>query len=246
MIVDGHRQDLLGPPLPDHVTVELVLDGARRRDARNRRPATATTAFLLVDNRLAQFYAFAADVDVAGPFDERPDVAMTLAAERAVCIPFPAHAPLRFAASGISAISVVRHDLSPMGLVGPRSLVPSQVRRTTVHCRPDGTTSEPDNWNSDCTAVGGSTRDRLPGMLRWRGQNGVRWGWWRRSFGRFGVGLGLGSVGYAGQNSVVFFLAQLASLVHGTEVGQLTSGVVILCGQLPISPALKPRQDQCT
>ena len=46
----------------------------------------AAAAFLLVEDRLAELDALAADVDVAGPFDERADVAVALAAERAVGI----------------------------------------------------------------------------------------------------------------------------------------------------------------
>ena len=44
----------------------------------------AAAALLLVDDRLAQLDALAADVDVAGALDEGADVAVALAAERAV------------------------------------------------------------------------------------------------------------------------------------------------------------------
>ena len=46
------------------------------------RPA-ATLTFLFQD-RFAQIDAFAADIDVARSFDERPDFSMAFAAERAV------------------------------------------------------------------------------------------------------------------------------------------------------------------
>ena len=85
VVVDGDGEDLLGPLLADDVLVELLLD---------RRAATgmlddggfgaAAALLLLVDDRLAELDALAADVDVAGPFDERADVAVALAAEGAV------------------------------------------------------------------------------------------------------------------------------------------------------------------
>ena len=50
----------------------------------NRRLGDAAAAFLLVDDRLAQLDALAADVDVARPFDEGADVAVALAAEGTV------------------------------------------------------------------------------------------------------------------------------------------------------------------
>jgi hypothetical protein len=49
----------------------------------------AATAFLLVDDGLAELDALAADVDIAGPFDEGPDIAITLAAEGTKGIPVP-------------------------------------------------------------------------------------------------------------------------------------------------------------
>ena len=44
----------------------------------------AAAASFLVEDRLAEVDALAADVDVAGPFDQRADVAIALAAERTV------------------------------------------------------------------------------------------------------------------------------------------------------------------
>ena len=44
--------------------------------------ARAAAALFLVEDRLAEVDALAADVDVAGPFDQRADVAIALAAER--------------------------------------------------------------------------------------------------------------------------------------------------------------------
>ena len=48
-----------------------------------QRLAGAAAAALLFEDRLAEVDALAADVDVAGPFDQRPDVAIALAAEGA-------------------------------------------------------------------------------------------------------------------------------------------------------------------
>jgi hypothetical protein len=43
--------------------------------------ARAATLLFLVENRLAQLDAFAADVDITGALDERPDIPVTLATE---------------------------------------------------------------------------------------------------------------------------------------------------------------------
>ena len=84
MVVHGHGQDLLGPLLADHVLIELLLDGAGRRDMREQRLGRAAAPFFLVDDRLAQLDALAADIDVARSFDEGADVAIAFAAKGAV------------------------------------------------------------------------------------------------------------------------------------------------------------------
>src|SRR5205807_915045 len=83
VIVDRYRQHLLGAVLADDVLIDLVLDRARRRDVGDGVAGDAAAFAFLVDDRLAQFDAFAADVDVAGAFDERADVAVAFAAEGA-------------------------------------------------------------------------------------------------------------------------------------------------------------------
>ena len=59
-----------------------VDDLARRGDAREQLLAGAAALAFLVEDRLAQLDALAADVDVARPFDQRADVAIALATER--------------------------------------------------------------------------------------------------------------------------------------------------------------------
>ena len=83
MAVDGHGQDLLGAVLADHVLVEVFDDLPRREDLGEQRLAGAAAAAFLLEDRLAEVDALAADVDVAGPFDQRPHVAIALATERA-------------------------------------------------------------------------------------------------------------------------------------------------------------------
>src|SRR5262244_2358393 len=83
MVVDGEREDLLGAVLVDHVGVQLFLDLARGRDVGEEGLGHASAAALLVEDRLTELDALAADVDIAGPFDEGADVAVALAAERA-------------------------------------------------------------------------------------------------------------------------------------------------------------------
>ena len=86
VVVHGDRQDLLGPFLADHVGVELLLDLARRGDVGEERLGDAAPLPLLVEDRLAELDAVAADVDVAGTFHQGTDIAVALAAERAVGI----------------------------------------------------------------------------------------------------------------------------------------------------------------
>ena len=79
--VDGHGQDLLGLLLADDVLVEVLDDLPRRGDLGEQRLAGAAAAAFLLEDRLAQVDALAADVDVARPFDQRSDVAVALATE---------------------------------------------------------------------------------------------------------------------------------------------------------------------
>ena len=80
--MDGDGEHLLGRFLPDDVFVELDHDLARRGNLGEERLARAAAAALLVEDRLAKLDAFAADVDIARPFDQRADVAIALATER--------------------------------------------------------------------------------------------------------------------------------------------------------------------
>ena len=84
VVVHGDGQNLLGPVLADDVGVELVLDFARSRNIGEERLGHAPAAPLLVEDRLAELDAFAADVDISGTFHQRADVAKALATERAV------------------------------------------------------------------------------------------------------------------------------------------------------------------
>src|SRR5262249_16470006 len=71
MVVDGHRKNFLGPLLPDDVLIQFIFDGTWGGDIGDQGLGNAAAALLLVDNRLAQLNAFAADVDIARPFDQR-------------------------------------------------------------------------------------------------------------------------------------------------------------------------------
>ncbi len=86
MVVDCDRQDLLGAFLTDHVGIELLLDLARGWDVGEERLGHASTSTFLVEDRLAQLDAVAADVNVARTFHQRADIPVALAAERAIGI----------------------------------------------------------------------------------------------------------------------------------------------------------------
>ena len=80
--VNGHGQNLLGVILADDVIVQMGDDFARRGNSREELLAAAAAAAFLVEDRLAKLDAFAANVNIAGPFDQRPDVAIALSAKR--------------------------------------------------------------------------------------------------------------------------------------------------------------------
>src|SRR5262249_53047103 len=69
-------------------------------------------ALLLIDDRLTEFDALAADVHVAGAFDERADVAVALAAKRAVGVAVAAGASRRPAPATPRAGGLVSHASS--------------------------------------------------------------------------------------------------------------------------------------
>ena len=88
MVVDGDGEYAFGLRLTDDVFVEVAGDFARRGhlvEQFARRPAAAA---LLVENRLAQLDALAADVNVVGTFNQRTDFAVTLAAKRTIGVFF--------------------------------------------------------------------------------------------------------------------------------------------------------------
>src|SRR5208337_544177 len=84
VVVQGDGQNLLGPVLSDDIGVELVLDFARSRNISEERLGDTPAAPLLVEDRLAELDAFAADVDISGTFHQRADVTKAFATERAV------------------------------------------------------------------------------------------------------------------------------------------------------------------
>src|SRR5271165_4340724 len=84
VVVQGHGQHLLGPILSNDIGVELILDLARSRNIREERLGHTAAATLLVEDRLAELDAFAADVDVSGSFDQGAHVTKALATKRAV------------------------------------------------------------------------------------------------------------------------------------------------------------------
>jgi len=112
MIVNRDGKDLLGSLLTNHVLIKLFLDGPRRGDVGKQALGAAPTTFFLVDNRLAQLDAFAADVYVARPFDERTDVPIALATEGAISIAIPSRVARGSAASSPGARFFRRHAFS--------------------------------------------------------------------------------------------------------------------------------------
>ena len=83
VVVDGDREHLLGAILADDVLIEL---GRRFRAAWESCVKSCLVVprrlALLLEDRLAELDALAADVHVARSFDQRADVAVALATER--------------------------------------------------------------------------------------------------------------------------------------------------------------------
>ena len=86
MAMHGHGQDLLGPLLPDDVLVQVFDQFPGRGNLAEQGLAGPPAAAFLLEDRLAEVDTFAADINVARPLDQRADVAIALAAERAKCV----------------------------------------------------------------------------------------------------------------------------------------------------------------
>ena len=94
VVVHGHREDLLGLLLADHVLVERVFDLARVGQLRGSRLRLRLIEHLLFDDLLAEVDALVADVDALAR-DQLADLLLALAAERAAIRDLGALAPAR-------------------------------------------------------------------------------------------------------------------------------------------------------
>ena len=83
MVVDGHRQGLLGPVLPDDVLAQGIVDLAGLGGVARRRRGLALSVQLLFNDLGAQFDALVADVD-AGAGYELSHLLLRFAAEGAL------------------------------------------------------------------------------------------------------------------------------------------------------------------
>jgi hypothetical protein len=81
MAVNGDGQHLLGVFLADDVFVQVRENLARRGNSVEKLLARTAAAFFLVEDRLAQLDALAADVDVARTFYQGADVSIALSAK---------------------------------------------------------------------------------------------------------------------------------------------------------------------
>jgi hypothetical protein len=82
VVVDRHREDLLGLLLADDVLVEGGLDLARVRELRRRGLRARRVEHLLLDDLLAEVDALVADIDALAR-DQLADLFLRLAAEAA-------------------------------------------------------------------------------------------------------------------------------------------------------------------
>jgi hypothetical protein len=79
--VDGYRQGAFGRSLPDHVLIEMADDIARGRNVVEKLLGGTAPLRFLIQDRLAEFDTFTADVDIARPFHQWADVAIAFATE---------------------------------------------------------------------------------------------------------------------------------------------------------------------
>ena len=82
MVVDGHRQDLLGPVLTDHMHIQQLPDLLWLRNTEVERSLPRVLAEFFIQDPLANRDAAIADVD-SGPGDQFTDLGMTLSTETA-------------------------------------------------------------------------------------------------------------------------------------------------------------------
>src|SRR5262245_105134 len=80
--MNSNGQDAYAIGLSDDVLIQLADDLFRRGNAREQRLSRAAASLLLLEDRLTQINTLAADVNVARSFDQRANIAVTLATER--------------------------------------------------------------------------------------------------------------------------------------------------------------------
>jgi hypothetical protein len=78
VVVNGDGENLLGKVLADDVLIERSDQFTRRGNPVKEWFGRAAAALFLVEDRLTEFDALAADIYVARPFNEWPDVAIAL------------------------------------------------------------------------------------------------------------------------------------------------------------------------
>ena len=88
MIVNCDREDLFGRVLANDVLVHVLDNFTRGQDLIEELFLWTASLLLLIENTLAQFDTLVTDVDITGTLDQRADVSIVLATERAVCIFF--------------------------------------------------------------------------------------------------------------------------------------------------------------
>ena len=116
LVVAVHRdgQHFLGVLLADDVFIELRNDFARAGNAREELLGSAAATTFLIENRLAQLDALAADVNVARSFDQRADIAIALATERTEGVFLG-----RAAAAAVPPVRRPRLISRPLGMPAP-------------------------------------------------------------------------------------------------------------------------------
>jgi hypothetical protein len=80
--VDRDGKDLFRVLLTNYVFVEMRNDFTRSGNLRKELFAGSAPASFLFEDRLAELDAFAADIDIAGPFDQGSYIAIALSTKR--------------------------------------------------------------------------------------------------------------------------------------------------------------------
>jgi hypothetical protein len=121
--------------LADDVLIELGDDLARRRDAIEEGLRRAAAALFLLEDRLAEVDALAADIDIARALDERAYVAVAFAAERTEGVLFRGAGTTSSSAQVFSCGHVIPFGFTRQALTARRHFIATKLPTSALATR---------------------------------------------------------------------------------------------------------------